>query len=171
MSGMWGGLRGMWGRDMKTRRWRRMLKWAGLLLCVVLAITLWISHSYRMGVFVRDRWIFVENGDIRMVVYIHGVKRPFSKCFLEPLGEYAGWHSEIESNPPTGVNPWITRHSKEPIWFFLLVACAATGLVCWLNWRGRPSPPGHCKSCGYDLTGNVSGVCSECGVAVPESGG
>lgn len=29
----------------------------------------------------------------------------------------------------------------------------------------------HCKRCGYDLTGNVSGVCSECGAAVPGSGG
>jgi len=26
----------------------------------------------------------------------------------------------------------------------------------------RP-PDGHCQSCGYDLTGNVSGVCPECG--------
>lgn len=24
-------------------------------------------------------------------------------------------------------------------------------------------PPGHCKQCGYNLTGNVSGNCSECG--------
>ncbi len=24
-------------------------------------------------------------------------------------------------------------------------------------------PPGHCQKCGYDLTGNVSGVCPECG--------
>lgn len=26
----------------------------------------------------------------------------------------------------------------------------------------RP-PPGHCQACGYNLTGNVSGVCPECG--------
>ncbi|MGQ9649774.1 MAG: hypothetical protein ACUVXJ_06675 [Phycisphaerae bacterium] len=24
-------------------------------------------------------------------------------------------------------------------------------------------PPGHCQKCGYNLTGNVSGVCPECG--------
>ena len=24
-------------------------------------------------------------------------------------------------------------------------------------------PPGHCQNCEYDLTGNVSGVCPECG--------
>jgi hypothetical protein len=30
--------------------------------------------------------------------------------------------------------------------------------------HGIPEPrPGHCPHCGYDLTGNVSGVCPECG--------
>lgn len=28
-------------------------------------------------------------------------------------------------------------------------------------------PPGHCTTCGYNLTGNVSGKCSECGEPVP----
>jgi hypothetical protein len=27
----------------------------------------------------------------------------------------------------------------------------------------RRIPPGHCQKCGYNLTGNVSGVCPECG--------
>jgi hypothetical protein len=26
-----------------------------------------------------------------------------------------------------------------------------------------PIPAGHCTACGYDLTGNVSGICPECG--------
>jgi len=30
-----------------------------------------------------------------------------------------------------------------------------------------PAPSGHCLECGYDLTGNVSGVCPECGKPVP----
>lgn len=29
---------------------------------------------------------------------------------------------------------------------------------------------GQCPSCGYDLTGNVSGVCPECGDVVPAAG-
>jgi len=29
-------------------------------------------------------------------------------------------------------------------------------------------PPGHCTACGYDLTGNTSGVCPECGKTVPD---
>ena len=31
--------------------------------------------------------------------------------------------------------------------------------------RNRPSP-GDCQSCGYNLTGNVSGICPECGTPV-----
>ncbi|MFQ5807377.1 MAG: hypothetical protein ACE5I3_13095 [Phycisphaerae bacterium] len=30
----------------------------------------------------------------------------------------------------------------------------------------RRIPPGHCQKCGYDLTGNVSGKCPECGEAI-----
>lgn len=37
-------------------------------------------------------------------------------------------------------------------------------------------PPGHCRRCGYDLTGNLSGRCPECGLvlgrrAPPHAGG
>jgi len=28
-------------------------------------------------------------------------------------------------------------------------------------------PPGHCEKCGYNLTGNISGRCPECGRHVP----
>jgi hypothetical protein len=29
--------------------------------------------------------------------------------------------------------------------------------------------PGCCMKCGYDLTGNLSGVCSECGTLIPRT--
>lgn len=31
--------------------------------------------------------------------------------------------------------------------------------------RRRNRREGHCRGCGYNLTGNASGVCSECGLA------
>ena len=54
-----------------------------------------------------------------------------------------------------------------------LIACVVTVLLAaacrgaamlrprWNNWRRFP--PGSCRHCGYDLTGNESGVCPECG--------
>lgn len=34
------------------------------------------------------------------------------------------------------------------------------------SWRRRNRNPNGCKTCGYDLTGNESGVCPECGNGV-----
>jgi drug/metabolite transporter (DMT)-like permease len=46
---------------------------------------------------------------------------------------------------------------------FVALAWAARRLW-WGPFRAHPS--NHCRACGYDLTGNVSGRCPECGVAV-----
>ena len=55
-----------------------------------------------------------------------------------------------------------------PYW----VICAITGLipVVWFWRRGRPRA-GYCSACGYSLTGNLSGVCPECGKAVAGEAG
>ena len=44
------------------------------------------------------------------------------------------------------------------------LSVAVTTLLVWRFGR-KPVKPGHCQ-CGYDLTGNTSGVCPECGVEV-----
>src|SRR4051812_42639250 len=45
-----------------------------------------------------------------------------------------------------------------------LWATYTAALVWRLRWIARRDHPiGHCDSCGYSLTGNVSGVCPECG--------
>ena len=36
----------------------------------------------------------------------------------------------------------------------------------WREWRRKPF--GHCQKCGYNLTGNTSGVCPECGRSIPQ---
>ncbi len=47
---------------------------------------------------------------------------------------------------------------------FLVLILAAAEARRWVL-RGRRRREGRCAGCGYDLTGNVSGVCSECGKA------
>jgi hypothetical protein len=46
-----------------------------------------------------------------------------------------------------------------PLWCVLVVLAVPTVML----WRSDRRRPGHCQECGYDLTGNVSGACPECG--------
>lgn len=55
-----------------------------------------------------------------------------------------------------------------PIWF-LIVAFPAYPSIAFIRgplrrWRRRKR--GECVNCGYNLTGNVTGVCSECGMKI-----
>ncbi|MBI5864182.1 MAG: hypothetical protein HZB38_06720 [Planctomycetes bacterium] len=48
----------------------------------------------------------------------------------------------------------------------LFVLLTGTTAALWrLAWRCRVPLPGHCPRCGYNLTGNTSGVCPECGMS------
>ena len=49
-------------------------------------------------------------------------------------------------------------------WLCFLAAFVVVTAATAILWhRGQRYPRGHCQVCGYDLTGNVSGVCPECG--------
>jgi hypothetical protein len=59
---------------------------------------------------------------------------------------------------------WAHSNILLPLWIpFLLVALPTAFL--WR--RTRRVPPGHCHKCRYDLTGNTTGICPECGAAAP----
>jgi predicted RNA-binding Zn-ribbon protein involved in translation (DUF1610 family) len=49
-------------------------------------------------------------------------------------------------------------------WFFLSVVVAVSATV----WRRKP--PNVCESCAYDITGNESGTCPECGQEIQRDG-
>ncbi|UCE58442.1 MAG: hypothetical protein JSU63_13480 [Phycisphaerales bacterium] len=64
---------------------------------------------------------------------------------------------------------WITRQVfMFPLWFPVVVFAAYPLLLLWRRpirgWRRRRR--GLCAECAYDLTGNLSGVCPECGTAI-----
>ncbi len=48
--------------------------------------------------------------------------------------------------------------------FYPFLAVAVPTLLVWRYWPAAPKP-GHCR-CGYNLKGNTSGVCPECGIEV-----
>jgi hypothetical protein len=56
-----------------------------------------------------------------------------------------------------------------PFWLVCVVGLAAIG-ASWFRHRHH-IPSGCCRNCRYDLTGNVSGRCPECGTTVPQAAG
>ncbi len=72
-----------------------------------------------------------------------------------------------------GVGMQIYYHAVgDPVMLYAgLVGQVAGGIAGLLiAWMLRPAVvlPGHCGNCGYNLTGNVSGRCPECGEAVAD---
>ena len=55
------------------------------------------------------------------------------------------------------------RKISVPFW---LPFCTVFAPTVVLFFHTRRYKPGHCQSCGYDLTGNTSGICPECGTAI-----
>lgn len=56
------------------------------------------------------------------------------------------------------------------IWPLLLTAALPARWV-WVRMPSRAAKSGLCRICRYDLTGNVSGVCPECGTSVGGNAG
>lgn len=64
----------------------------------------------------------------------------------------------------TTVRPGLSR-VVVPLWIPLIVGATLIFLPCVARTKGGL---GGCHNCGYDLTGNVSGKCPECGQATVE---
>lgn len=78
-------------------------------------------------------------------------------------GRSSGWHGGWLESGSTWWLPRFNRYAggwyaSAPLWIPLVIV-----LVLAACFRPRPSVLRDCKVCGYNLTGNVSGVCPECG--------
>jgi hypothetical protein len=73
----------------------------------------------------------------------------------------------------------LSQRGPEVIWISQIVMGAGCALFGWATLRRMGTEeyfrqvyrddPRFCGRCGYNLTGNVTGVCSECGWRLPES--
>ena len=55
-----------------------------------------------------------------------------------------------------------------PLWVPFLISAAPT-VVLWYHDRRR-AKAGHCRTCNYNLTGNTTGICPECGTTIADLG-
>jgi hypothetical protein len=178
----------------RRSRTRQVLKWIGTVLCVLLAIAWVISGWYHVQFNgPHGTWVY-RAACVRGTLVVwdaHDTARDVRQA-RQALAELRnmGMHdAALEGERILGpvirtlvVDPVPARRMSErfvwwpqaqvsavravriPLWSLLLGVCAPTIILWWLD--RRRIPPGHCHKCGYNLTGNVSGRCPECGEPV-----
>jgi hypothetical protein len=125
-----------------------------------------VGHQVQVGWGARSVWVNSEGGSFAVATML----RPERHGFRLTWGSYAKrtgaaaavrrlWH--FGRAPQVGafdvvVPQWVVPAVLGPL--------PAARIVRWRRLRRRP-PTNTCGGCGYDLTGNVSGVCPECGKA------
>jgi hypothetical protein len=152
----------MWRRS----RQRTILKWLGLASLALIAVGWTISRNYRVELGVRNAEAWLDSGRVSAV------------WRTERLERLATWRFEF--GPATAVSRWWLP-GMSPVARFYLADGGSVGVRISLAWlallvltltavlwvRDRRPPPGHCPNCAYDLTGNQSGACPECGEPCP----
>ncbi len=159
----------------RRQRLRSTCKWGGVTLCVLL-FALWLASGwwflsahrqfgprevYTRAVWIDEgRFIFIDavpsNGS-NVEWYFRCARR------YEDNQHPASWLWRFEFPDEPG---W--RFYAAPLWFPFLIIALPTGYLFWSDHRRRMRA-GCCGKCGYDLKGNVSGKCPECGATTAKA--
>ncbi len=145
----------------QQRRVRRVLKWLGAAVCLLILTAGLLSAFLELQVESARVQVVLLAGNVTVVVFPSWVTPSQSFEFkASPMTEGSNgfvflWPQRAQSR---------LEETIIPLWFLLAFAGIATGIL----WRCDRFPPGHCPRCGYDLTGNVTGRCPECGASCLE---
>lgn len=155
------------GRNMKYAKWRQRLrgtcKWGGVTLCVLLACS-WLFSLF--GGAIYSRWTpkgLEQNfGVLAGGILYRSALLPLS---MSPIVPGSNW---MTLSPHANLHSLIWLPTKSASGFFLpfWIPIALFAFPTWrlfVTKRGG-NRLGCCAQCSYDLTGNTSGKCPECGV-------
>ncbi len=144
------------GRRLGSRfsRWRAVSAALSLATVIVFCISLKWSFGYCPD----GSWVYGINAGTVGVTFAEG--SPWdSGVYAYARGQYSRifWLPKTFEQAAPLVKEW-----RVPLWM-PFVLFAVPSVVHFF--RRRRWPAGHCQRCGYDLTGNTSGRCPECGKA------
>lgn len=185
-------------------RLKRIVKWAGLWVCISIVMAgWWTSREGRVSLVRIEPAYTVSIFESRISIWIYPRHRNLNRWAnysvppnIRRSGLERGWHYDSnfghrnilsrygldlphvahQPSPPLCVvgsswlaaMGWWTWYIRIPFWLpFILVGLP----TAFLWWRDRPFPKGCCQSCGYNLTGNASGICPECGTRIVNNTG
>ncbi len=153
----------------RPSRRRRILKWVGLVVCEMIVVAWGVSLMWVLVYYgSHEPAICCVAGCVVLDWQYYGIRYgPCGGAVSPRLRDNTNWGFVL----PT------LRHQDSPdgiLW--------AGEIPLWLPWLGfaiptaflfyrdrRRIPPGHCQTCSYNLTGNESGTCPECGQSCEES--
>ena len=140
-------------------RLRRYCKWGGLSVSVLLAVGWAVSLTMTVLASIGRLQVALVGGGVAGVVMVDPSFTEFGTQFALLAPASIRWLPEGHLIPRGG-GPASGFTADVPFWCLFPIAVIPT-VILWR--RDRRIPPGHCQTCGYDLTGNTTGVCSECG--------
>lgn len=140
-------------------RTRRILKWTGLVLSILFAAA-WVGTAvWAVDNSRRSTAISVGYGSVSWMHSDRISVTPWRGWRFESFDLWWAYHRFLPKWNTLGGRGFILN---VPLWIPLLIVATPT-FIAWR--RDRKLPPGHC-ACGFNLTGNVSGRCPECGAKV-----
>ena len=139
----------------------------GITLTVLLAIVWAASIFIGIGYEWPNRGIHIWSGSVGFDHWMPPFPPPYSGGFWVQRSAFVYWKPERRRVAPMGTAPGghVAYLTSVPLWL-PLAALALPTMFLIVRDRRRRFGRGHCRKCGYDLTGNVSGVCPECGKRV-----
>lgn len=158
----------------RRHRLRRVTKWTStflsalILLVWILSVPL-ITRSPLALIYDRPPvWAVLQYGNIMSFIKQHDTGVYHQGLVLTHQNPASNWHGRLRYGlllpsleHDESKNYW---EGYLPLWLPFLMFAAPTAFL-W--YRDRRIPAGHCQACGYDLRGNVSGICPECGKQIP----
>jgi hypothetical protein len=143
---------------MKRYRSLPVLKWVATVTTGLLLIAIVLTELQEFDYSLGSCRIVADSGAVQI-----WSKNAMRGKTAAPIDEVELAYAQLNSPFPDRWRPGVSAYrrmsgSNLPLWPPFL-AVAAASAWCWWRDRRRP-PPGKCH-CGYDLTGNTSGVCPE----------
>ena len=145
---------------------RRVLKWVGLVGSVLLGVV-WVLTLFGGGAYIGfTKTIAVSSGRVGFLIYTNDPGDYVGWIWYRNRDVDLGWWPSYDDSTSPAAGPFLRQRTRRlivPLWIPFLLTAIAT-IMLWR--RDRRRLVGHCRKCEYDLTGNVTGVCSECGTKV-----